>query len=106
LAGGDVVSGPATIIKAIASGQKAVKEIDEAIRIKNGEPPYKLPIEEKIEIPLTIDEDIKELPQAKMKQLIISQRINNFNEVELGFTGKKAIYEAERCLRCDVEIED
>jgi NADH-quinone oxidoreductase subunit F len=106
LAGGDVVSGPATIIKAIASGQKAVKEIDEAIRIKNGEPPYKLPIEEKIEIPLTIDEDIKELPQAKMKQLIISQRINNFNEVELGFTRKKAIYEAERCLRCDVEVED
>jgi NADH-quinone oxidoreductase subunit F len=106
LAGGDVVSGPATIIKAIASGQKAAKEIDEAIRVKNGESPYKLPIEEKIEIPLIIDEDIKELPQAKMKQLIISQRINNFSEVELGFTRKKAIYEAERCLRCDVEVED
>lgn len=106
LAGGDVVSGPATIIKAIASGQKAAKEIDEAIRVKNGESPYKLPIEEKIEIPLIIDEDIKELPQAKMKQLIISQRINNFSEVELGFTRKKAIYEALRCLRCDVEVED
>jgi len=26
--------------------------------------------------------------------------------VELGFTGEKAIYEAERCLRCDAEIED
>jgi NADPH-dependent glutamate synthase beta subunit-like oxidoreductase len=41
-----------------------------------------------------------------MKQLTISQRINNFSEVELGFTRKKAIYEAERCLRCDVEVED
>lgn len=105
-AGGDVVSGPSTVIKAIASGHQAAKEIDKAIRTKNGEPPYKPSIEEKIEIPLVIDEDIKELPQAKMRQLISSQRINNFNEVELGFTRKKAIYEAERCLRCDVEVED
>jgi len=106
LAGGDVMSGPSTIIKAIASGHQAVKEIDEAIRTKNGESPYKSPIEEKIEIPLIIDEEIKEKAQSKMPQLIISKRINNFKEVELGFTGEKAIYEAKRCLRCDAEIED
>jgi len=106
LAGGDVVSGPSTVIKAIAAGHQAAKEIDQAIRAKNGEPPYKSPLEEKIEIPLIIDENIKELPQVKMPQLIISKRINNFKEVELGFIRKKAIYEAERCLRCDVEIED
>jgi NADH-quinone oxidoreductase subunit F len=106
LVGGDLVSGPSTIVKAIASGHQAVKEIDEAIRTKNGESPYKPPIEEKIGIPLIINENIKELPQARMPQLIISKRINNFKEVELGFTGEKAIYEAERCLRCDAEIED
>jgi NADH-quinone oxidoreductase subunit F len=106
LAGGDLVSGPSTIIKAIASGHQTAKEIDEAIRTKNGESPYKPPIEEKIEIPLIIDEEIKEKAQSKMPQLIISKRINNFKEVELGFTGEKAIYEAERCLRCDAEIED
>ena len=78
----------------------------EAIRTKNGEPPYNPPLEEKIEIPLMIDEDIKEMPQSKMPRLKISQRISNFKEVELGFNKKKAIYEAERCLRCDIEIEE
>jgi NADH-quinone oxidoreductase subunit F len=105
-AGGDFVSGPSTVIKAIAAGHQAAKGIDEAIRTKNGEPPYNPPLEEKIEIPLMIDEDIKEMPQSKMPRLKISQRISNFKEVELGFTGEKAIYEAERCLRCDAEIED
>jgi NADH-quinone oxidoreductase subunit F len=105
-AGGDIVSGPSTVVKAIAAGHQAAEEIDKAIRTKNGESPYKPPLEEKIGIPLIIDENIKELPQARMPQLIISKRINNFKEVELGFTGEKAIYEAERCLRCDAEIED
>ncbi len=105
-AGGDVVSGPSTVVKAIAAGHQAAEEIDKAIRTKNGEPPYKPPPEEKIGIPLIIDENIKELPQARMPQLVISKRINNFKEVELGLTREKAIYEAERCLRCDAEIEE
>ena len=105
-AGGDIMSGPSTVVKAIAAGHQAVEEIDEAIRMKNGESLYKPPLEEKIGIPLIIDEDIKELPQAIMPQLRIDKRIDNFKEVELGFTRKKAIYEAERCLRCDAEIED
>lgn len=105
-AGGDIMSGSSTVVKAIAAGHQAVEEIDKAVRTKNGESPYKPPLEEKIEIPLIIDEDIKELPQARMPQLIISKRINNFKEVELGLTREKAIYEAERCLRCDAEIED
>ena len=105
-AGGDIVSGPSTVVKAIAAGYQAAEEIDKAIRTKNGESPYKPPLKEKIGIPLIIDENIKELPQAKMPQLIISKRINDFKEVELGLTGEKAIYEAERCLRCDAEIED
>jgi len=105
-AGGDIMSGPSTVVKAIAAGHQAAEEIDKAIRTKNGESPYKPPLEEKIGIPLIIDEDIKELPQARMPQLIICKRINNSKEVELGFTREKAIYEAERCLRCDAEIED
>ena len=104
--GGDIVSGPSTVVKAIAAGHQAAEEIDKAIRTKNGESPYKPPLEEKIGIPLMIDEDVKELPQAKIAQLMISKRINNFKEVELGLTKGKAVYEAERCLRCDAEIED
>jgi len=105
-AGGDIMSGASTVVKAIAAGHHAAKEIDKAIRNKNGESPYKPPLKEKIEIPLIIDEEIKEKAQSKMPQLKIRQRMNSFKEVELGFTGGKAIYEAERCLRCDAEIED
>jgi NADH-quinone oxidoreductase subunit F len=103
-AGGDIMSGASTVVKAIAAGHHAAKEIDKAIRNKNGESPYKPPLKEKIEIPLIIDEEIKEKAQSKMPQLKIRQRMNSFKEVELGFTGEKAIYEAERCLRCDAEI--
>ena len=42
-AGGDAVTGPATVIAAIAAGKKAAREIDAALREKNNEPPYQEP---------------------------------------------------------------
>jgi NADPH-dependent glutamate synthase beta subunit-like oxidoreductase len=36
----------------------------------------------------------------------VSKRVNNFDEVELGFTEEAAIREARRCVRCDLETED
>lgn len=103
-AGGDVVTGPDTVIGAIAAGHQAANEIDSAIRLANGEPPYEEPPEEKIDIPLIIDEETKETPQAKMPELHGAERILGFAEVELGFTKEEAYKEACRCLRCDAEI--
>lgn len=103
-AGGDAVTGPDTVIGAIAAGHKAAKDIDNTIRISNGEPLYEAPSEEGIDIPLIIDEEVKECPQTKMPKIKGAARRNSFDEVELGFIREEAIQEARRCLRCDAEI--
>lgn len=102
--GGDALSGPATAIKAIAAGRQAAEDIDKTIRSVNGEPPYEMPPEEKIDIPLVIDEETEECPQVKMPLLDASQRKGSFIEVELGFGREDAVKEATRCLRCDAEV--
>lgn len=103
-AGGDNVTGPWTAIGAIAAGHQGAKDIDAAIRAKNGEPAYEEPEEETIDIPFIIDEDIIEQPQAAMPELNPSLRKHNFDEVETGYTVEDAIREASRCLRCDAEL--
>jgi len=103
-AGGDAVTGPDTVIGAIAAGHQAAKDVDAAIRMKNSEPAYEMPAEEKIDIPFIIDEDSEESPQMKMPELDGKARKLSFEEVELGFTREDAIREAVRCLRCDAEI--
>jgi len=103
-AGGDAVTGPDTVIGAIAAGHQAARDIDEAIRRAAGEPPWEEPEEEKIDIPFEIDEETTETTQAKMPELHGPERRKGFAEVELGFTREEAIKEACRCLRCDAEI--
>jgi NADH-quinone oxidoreductase subunit F len=103
-AGGDAVTGPDTVIRAIAAGHQAAEDIDAAIREANGEAPYVTPASEQIEIPFVIDEETEERPQAAMPELDAASRIKDFAEVELGYTREEAIKEACRCLRCDAEI--
>jgi len=104
-AGGDALTGPDTVIGAIAAGHQAAIDIDAAIRTQNNEAPYEEPEEEKIIIPFVLDEDNPEAPQTKMPELHGHERKNSFIEVELGFTLEDALKEATRCLRCDVEVE-
>lgn len=104
-AGGDAVTGPATVVEAIRAGQDAAEEIDGYIRENNGEPPYQPPKEDAIDIPVEIDEDTVETPCFLTKHLPASDRRENFEEVDTGFARDDALAEAGRCLRCDVEIE-
>jgi NADH-quinone oxidoreductase subunit F len=103
-AGGDAVTGPDTVIRAIAAGHQAAEDIDLAIRTADGEPPYVAPPEEQIEIPFVIDEETEERPQAGMPELGAAERRQSFVEVELGYSRAEAIKEACRCLRCDAEV--
>ncbi|MBU4074005.1 MAG: hydrogenase, partial [Proteobacteria bacterium] len=103
-AGGDAVTGPDTVIGAIAAGHQAAKDIDGAIRAQNCEAAYEEPAEEKIVIPFVLDEENPEAPQAKMPEVHGDERKQSFIEVELGFTREEAGKEAARCLRCDVEV--
>ncbi len=103
-AGGDAVTGPDTVIGAIAAGHQAAEDIDAAIRKANGEPAYEKPAREKIDVPLIIDEETVEAPQMAMPELSGDRRKMDFSEVELGFTIEDAVQEASRCLRCDAEV--
>jgi NADH-quinone oxidoreductase subunit F len=103
-AGGDAVTGPGTVIEAIAAGHRAACEIDEAARRAKGEPPYESPPEEDIEIPFIIDEEDQDRPPAAMPELDVKIRRRIFAEVELGYNAETAFREATRCLRCDVEL--
>lgn len=103
-AGGDAVTGPDTVIAAIAAGHQAADDIDDAIRKANAEPAYEKPAFEKIDIPLIIDEESEEAPQAAMPEMHHDTRKTSFAEVELGFSKEDAIKEACRCLRCDASV--
>jgi NADH-quinone oxidoreductase subunit F len=103
-AGGDAVTGPDTVIGAIAAGHQAARDMDAAIRLAAGEGAYEEPAEEKIDIPLIIDEEGEEAPQGKMPELHGPERKTSFVEVELGFSLENAVKEASRCLRCDAEV--
>ena len=102
-AGGDIVTGPAMVVDAIRAGRDAAKAIDIEIRNAKGEP-FWVPTVEEINIPVEIDEETVEQPQTPMPELAASERRHNFNEVELGYTVEKALAEARRCMRCDVQI--
>jgi NADH-quinone oxidoreductase subunit F len=103
-AGGDAVTGPSTVIKAIAAGHEAADDIDASIRKANGEPAWVPAPEEQIQIPFVIDEETEECPMAHMPELEASFRSANFQEVELGYAKELARKESTRCLRCDVEL--
>ncbi len=104
-AGGDVVTGPWTVIGAIAAGRLAAQEIDVALRQRRGLPAYQPPEEPAIEIPLFIDEQVQETPRARMPEASVKQRVRDFREVELGFLPQTAMAESCRCLRCDYQEE-
>jgi heterodisulfide reductase subunit A-like polyferredoxin len=96
-AGGDVVSGPATVIEAIAAGKRAAVSIDRYLRGED----LKIGREEEIrrvkEVP---KEDIVKKARQTMPLLPLDQRVGNFKQIELGFTEEMAMEEAKRCLMC------
>jgi NADH-quinone oxidoreductase subunit F len=104
-AGGDVVTGPDTVVGAIAAGHKAADEIDAAIRARNHEGPYVPEFKDEVSIPREIEEEIREMPRSPMPEADLVERVRDFREVELGFADETALQEAGRCLRCDVEVE-
>ena len=102
-AGGDVVSGPNTVVEAIAAGKKAAVMID---RYLNAEPlvqpsEVRLP-REYIEPPPRHAEEIAPTDRAQPPTLPLQTRRRSFTEVEMTLAFEDATREAMRCLRCDL----
>jgi NADPH-dependent glutamate synthase beta subunit-like oxidoreductase len=103
-AGGDAVSGPATVVEAIASGKKAAASIDAFIRGVERPKAPPLPLR-RMKVP-KIDvspEKAEQLKRPEIPLLPMSERKSTFKQVELGLTKKMARDEGKRCLRCDLE---
>lgn len=97
-AGGDVVSGPASVIEAIAAGRQAAVSIDRYLG-GDGDIDERLAPPEDVQ-PYSIEEGEKRRPPMKM--LALDKR-KGVSLVELGLDRDEAIEEAGRCLRCDLE---
>ena len=93
-AGGDCVTGPATVIKAIAAGKVAAANIDEYLGFNHE-------ITCDVEIPYASNEDKVACGRVEVALREAAERKNDFEPIEYGFTCEEACQEAGRCLRCD-----
>ncbi len=103
-AGGDVVLGPATAVKAVGMGKEAAISIDRYLKgedLKKG----REGIHYKIAEPRVDEANFERAPRAEMPKQTISKRRENFSEVETGFDADTAIEESGRCLGCSVCCE-
>ncbi|NIM91290.1 MAG: NADH-quinone oxidoreductase subunit NuoF [Candidatus Aminicenantes bacterium] len=106
-AGGDAVTGPNTVTEAMAHGKTAAQMIDKYIRGEKLGRKYEVTRPALHVEPVELsEEEVKSLKRPEMPSTPVAQRIENFEEVELGFTEADAITEAKRCLRCDLEKEE
>lgn len=100
-AGGDVVTGPNTVIDAIAQGHTAALSIHAHLRggkvkKRTGED-RKVHKEWSFKLELEGERAVKRTP---LPHLAMKKRIRSFEEVDLCLSEEQAIEEAKRCLRC------
>jgi Pyruvate/2-oxoacid:ferredoxin oxidoreductase delta subunit len=101
-AGGDVASGPATVIAAIADGKRVACGIDRYLRGDKAKQvcfrtPADLEGEERYHPPHVPREERVVMPQAPT-----AERTEDFCLVELGLDEEAALAEARRCLACSL----
>jgi NADH-quinone oxidoreductase subunit F len=109
-AGGDLVSGPNTVVDAVASGKIAATSIDQYLNGKEIKRIYTITKPSQYIEPVELSEkETDELSMAgrtEMPVLSPEKRKYNLKEVSQGLTEEQAIREAKRCLRCDLETKD
>ncbi|HSB68189.1 MAG TPA: FAD-dependent oxidoreductase, partial [Candidatus Methylomirabilis sp.] len=101
-AAGDCVSGPATVIGAVAQGNKVAMAVEAYLTTGKLEPIVYRPAAH--EVARTVDPaEYAQARRASAGMLPTAWRAGGFVEVEMGFDEATAQAEAKRCLRCDLE---
>mgnify|MGYP000826042054 CR=1 FL=1 len=93
-AGGDCVTGPATVIKAIAAGKAAAANIDEYLGFHHE-------IVSEVQVPVPGYADLRSRGRITSSEREASERKKDFQCIECGMTCEEALKESSRCLRCD-----
>jgi len=96
--GGDAVSGPSSVVEAIAAGERAAVGIDAMF---TGEEHAFWRAGQEIRTSFDPDADPVPYQREKMPLISVDRRRNNFDEVELSWTEGETVRQAKRCLRCD-----
>jgi NADH-quinone oxidoreductase subunit F len=102
---GDAVSGPATVIEAVAQGNLVAVAVDHWLKTAKYEKPVYTTERPDIANLHNLD-DYANARRPGMPELPLAEREANFREVELGLDEHAAREEARRCLRCDLEWLD
>ena len=109
-AGGDLVTGPNTVVDAVASGKIAASSIDQYLSGKEIKRMYTITRPSRYIEPVDFSEEemdtLSTARRPEMQTLSAEKRKYNLREVNQGLTEKQAIREARRCLRCDLETKD
>jgi formate dehydrogenase beta subunit len=104
-AGGDAVTGPDSVIRAIAAGRKAAISIDKYLG-GTGVIDEELTADRKIGLCAGLTaEDFPEQPRVKMPSLSPEQVVTNFTEVETGLPEEGAVAEGKRCFQCGFRLQ-
>ncbi len=93
-AGGDAVTGPATVIRAVAAGKVAAANIDAHLGFHHV-------ITTDVEIPPAHLTNSPACGRVELKNRPLGECVNNFEPVKCGMTEEEAQQETSRCLRCD-----
>ena len=93
-AGGDAVSGPSTVIRAVAAGKVAAANIDAYLGFNHK-------ISTDVEIPASHLTNTPPCGRVNLKSHCTPDCQGNFDLVVEGMSEKEAKQESSRCLRCD-----
>ena len=93
-AGGDCVTGPATVIRAIAAGKVAAANIDEYLVFHHE-------ITAAVEVPSPRFNDLRPTGRVSNAERDADERKRDFQCIECGLSHEEAMQESGRCLRCD-----
>ncbi len=100
-AGGDLVSGPASIIEAISHGRKAASSIDVFLGGKGMTEQELAPPENEV---VVMDYQTEDQIRVAIPCIPIEERTGSFQVVDMSLTEDSAKGEAERCRCCDARF--
>ena len=98
-AAGDAVTGPSTVVHAMASGVRAAATIHDDLSKENVPAAVTRPLQCDFE---PISPDIPRQKRREMPERQPAERLRNFQEVALGLSEPQVVAEASRCLQCGV----
>ena len=104
-AGGDAVTGPSSVVDALATGRKAALRIQDYLQ-------HRYPFEKEFERPI-LKEEMKEKTVEMVRKVMrfdpprlkVEERVSRFEPFELVYDWESAVSEARRCLRCGMGAE-